>query len=72
LKLDGIATDAEIFCRALADAGVLALPFGSGRIRLITYRGLTDEDVDQAAAIITTVISRTTEAGQRPQRRSGQ
>jgi threonine aldolase len=70
LRLDEASVDAEKFCHALADAGVLALPFGPGRIRFITYRGITDADIDRAAAIIIEVISRTAEAGRNPQRRS--
>jgi len=39
-------------CDRLARNGVLALPFGPGRIRLVVYRDIDDAAIDQAAAAI--------------------
>ncbi len=35
----------------LAERGLLALPFGAARLRLVTYRGLTEAQIDRAIAI---------------------
>jgi len=37
-------------CARLASHGVLALPFGTGRLRLVTYRGIGDDDIARAVA----------------------
>jgi len=34
-----------------AERGLLALPFGAARLRLVTYRGLTEAQIDRAIAI---------------------
>jgi hypothetical protein len=36
----------------LAREGLLALPFDLRRLRFITYRGITAQDVDSAVAIV--------------------
>jgi threonine aldolase len=35
----------------LAERGLLALPFGPARLRMVTYRGMTEDDIDHAVAI---------------------
>jgi threonine aldolase len=35
----------------LAEQGLLALPFGKQRLRMVTYRGITEEQVDRAIEI---------------------
>lgn len=42
-------------CAALVRAGLLALPFGPGTVRLVTYRGVSDEDVAAAVAAVADV-----------------
>jgi threonine aldolase len=42
--------DAAQACARLASHGVLALPFGTSRIRLVTYRDIDDDDVARAVA----------------------
>jgi threonine aldolase len=42
----------------LAERGLLALPFGSLRLRMITYRGITEEQIDRAIAIVGDVLAR--------------
>ncbi len=42
----------EVFCERLARSGVLALPFGPARVRLVTYRDIGDAEIERAAAII--------------------
>ncbi|MGE0802682.1 MAG: low specificity L-threonine aldolase [Lautropia sp.] len=53
-----LAADADAVVVALADAGVLALAFGPRRLRFVTYRGLTDDDVDRAAAAAGRALAR--------------
>jgi threonine aldolase len=51
----GIASDgpsAEAFCAKLAEHGLLALPFGPGRIRFVMYRDIDDEAVERIADIV--------------------
>ena len=43
-------------CQRLAEKGILALPFGSERIRLVTYRDIDDEAIDRAARTIPTCL----------------
>jgi hypothetical protein len=44
-------------CRQLDAAGVKALPFGPRRIRLVTYRDVTDDDVARVADAFRRVLS---------------
>jgi threonine aldolase len=48
-------------CEALARAGVLALPFGADRVRFVTYRGLSDDDIDAAAEAIRAALGADTD-----------
>jgi threonine aldolase len=41
----------------LAEAGLLALPFGDRRIRMVTYRGVTDAHADRAIEIVRNVLA---------------
>jgi threonine aldolase len=42
----------------LADRGLLALPFGEARLRLVTYRGLTEAQIDRAVAAAGEALAR--------------
>jgi threonine aldolase len=48
----------EAFCVMLAERGVLALPFGAGRIRFVIYRDIDDDAIDRAADIVVACCDR--------------
>ena len=48
--VDETAVAVEVQAR-LAERGLLALPFGTRRLRMVTYRGVTDAEIDRATAI---------------------
>ena len=50
-KLQG-DVDEKMFLRELADAGVLAVPFGPQTIRLVTHLEFNDEGLDRVASIL--------------------
>lgn len=40
------------FCAKLAEKGVLAVPFGAGKIRVVAHLDINDEDIDRASEIM--------------------
>ena len=44
-------------CTRLAEHGLLALPFGRQRVRLVVYRGIGDDDITRAVAAFRAVCS---------------
>ena len=56
LVIDTCGLEPALFCAELARRRVLALPFGPQRVRFVTYRGLTDADIDQAADAIAAAL----------------
>jgi threonine aldolase len=40
------------FCARLAEKGVLAVPFGAGKIRVVAHLDIDDEDIEQASKIM--------------------
>lgn len=55
VQLQGM-TPAE-FVRMLGDAGVLAVPFGPGRVRFVTHYGIKRADIEQVVSRIRSVVS---------------
>ncbi len=49
-KLDPRRYSAQAWCAAMAEAGILMLPFGPDRVRMVTHLHITDGDVDQVVA----------------------
>ncbi len=47
--------DAKDYCERLMERGVLAGPVDENRVRLVLYRGISDEDVDCAVRIMRTL-----------------
>ncbi len=47
--------DAEVYCRRLEEKGVLAGPVDGNRVRLVLYRGISDDDVERAIQIMQTL-----------------
>jgi threonine aldolase len=41
----------EVLCRYLAEGGVLAMPFGPGRIRIVVYGDISDAAIEQAIKV---------------------
>jgi len=44
--------DPEEVCEKMREKGVLALPFGSGRIRFVTHKDVNEEDVEHAIKVL--------------------
>lgn len=47
---------AASLCARLAQEGILALPFAADRVRFVTYRGITDDDIDFTIARLQAVL----------------
>ncbi len=47
---------AAALCDRLALDGVLALPFAADRVRFVTYRGITDDDIDVTIARLQAIL----------------
>ncbi len=47
-----VKKDPEEVTKKMADKGVLALPFGKGRIRFVTHKDVNEEDIEEALKII--------------------
>ena len=44
--------DAKVYCERLMERGVLGGPVDGNRVRLVLYRGISDEDVERAVQIM--------------------
>ena len=44
--------DPEEVCKKMREKGVLALPFGPGRIRFVTHKDVNEEDVEHAIKVL--------------------
>ncbi len=51
VELTGRGASAVEAQARLAERGLLALPFGPARLRMVTYRGIAEDDIDHAVAI---------------------
>ncbi|NIQ04476.1 MAG: low specificity L-threonine aldolase [Candidatus Korarchaeota archaeon] len=57
-KVDGLPVSPETFVERMADQGIkfLALPYFPTKVRLVTHRGITKEDVEYVAEQIRTTV----------------
>ena len=55
------------FLAALSDRGVLALPVGPDRVRMVTHHGIEREDIEQALAAVREAAREQSKAGQAAQ-----
>ncbi|MHB8573374.1 MAG: threonine aldolase family protein [Candidatus Dormibacteria bacterium] len=61
IVIANVAVNAERLCADAAARGVLFGPFGPGRVRMVTYRGITEDDIDRALEVVREVVSRLTD-----------
>ena len=52
IVIANVKKDPEEVTKKMADKGVLALPFGKGRIRFVTHKDVNEEDIEEALKII--------------------
>lgn len=57
IDLSKLGTDTDAVLAALKTRGVLAVPFGVGRIRAVTHRDIDDSDIERAAGVFREVLS---------------
>lgn len=55
--VSGLGMSADVFVAKLKEKGVLALPMGENKVRLVTHRGIEREHVEKAVAAIEAVVS---------------
>lgn len=69
LHLHDVQASSQDLCAALADDGVVALPFGAHTVRFVTYRGITDSDIERVIAAVAGALRRSSgAAGEPPQK----
>jgi threonine aldolase len=56
-RVEARGIDARELVRQLAAAGVLALPFGPGRVRLVTHNDIDDADVERALQAVARIVA---------------
>jgi len=52
IVIANVRKDPEEVAEKMAEKGVLALPFGKGRIRFVTHKDVNEEDIEEALKII--------------------
>jgi threonine aldolase len=54
-KVDTTAFTVDQFLHSIADAGVLAVPFGPGLVRMVTHLDVTADDIERVAQVLAAI-----------------
>ncbi len=58
VRVDDAVFAVDALLKRLAEAGVLAVPFGAGRIRMVTHLDVSAEDIERAGAALQSLAPR--------------